>query len=452
MTRKFGAFAALATAFLATTGCSFSGGTQAVPQAQPRFAETPENSALRSHIKHVILIVQENRSFENFFAGWPGSRRAPMYGFNEAGKKIPLHPISFHDQIPDHEYAAAMIDLNGGKMNGFDRAPTTPGNNGTSLYAYVDPKYIKPYRTMASRYVLADRMFPTELSESFTAHLDLISSTTNISPTEALVDIPNPASNWGCDASVGTVTSLITASGLYRSNRGPFPCFTQFRTIADTLDAARVSWKFYSVPVGISGWGWTSFQAIRNVRYGPDWPNIVTPQTKVLTDVAHGKLAQMSWVLPDALDSDHPGEWSFTGPSWVASVVNAIGESTYWKDSAIIVVWDDWGGWFDSEKPPHESFVGAGIRVPCLIISPYARKGYVDDTLYEFGSILHFVENVYGLPPLGPAAQGYTDGTTSIEKAFDFVHKPRPFKPIPAEYSAHYFLTRPPSRIPPDTD
>ena len=90
------------------------------------------------------------------------------------------------------------------------------------------------------------------------------------------------------------------------------------------------------------------------------------------------------------------GKGSDKGPSWVASVVNAIGESSYWDSTAIVVLWDDWGGWYDNAKPPQLDYRGLGFRVPCLIISPYAKEGYVDRTQYEFASILRFIEQVYG--------------------------------------------------------
>ncbi|HTX58168.1 MAG TPA: alkaline phosphatase family protein, partial [Verrucomicrobiae bacterium] len=164
-----------------------------------------------------------------------------------------------------------------------------------------------------------------------------------------------------------------------------------------------------------------------------------------------GKLPAVTWVVPDAIDSDHPGDASDTGPSWVASVVNAIGQGPDWKSTAIVVVWDDWGGFYDSEPPPQLDFTGLGIRVPCIVISPYAKKHYVDDTQYEFGSILKFIEQTFGLPPLGPTALGYTDTrATSITNAFDFTQAPRSFTPIPAPYPPSYFLHRPPSHKPPD--
>ncbi|HTA40172.1 MAG TPA: alkaline phosphatase family protein, partial [Candidatus Acidoferrales bacterium] len=212
-------------------------------------------------------------------------------------------------------------------------------------------------------------------------------------------------------------------------------------------------------PLGHAGGFWSIFQAIERVYNGKDWNrNVINPETRVLEDAAKGHLADVTWVVPDGVDSDHAGNGSDRGPSWVASVVNAIGSGPDWKTTAIVVVWDDWGGWYDHVPPPQLDFRGLGIRVPCIIISPYARKGYISHTQYEFGSLLHFAEEIFNLPPLGPNQfgtgsrdLGYTDVRgASIVDAFDFTQKPRVFKPIPARYPASTFLNMKPSGEPPD--
>jgi phospholipase C len=291
-------------------------------------------------------------------------------------------------------------------------------------------------------------MFPTEWGGSFTAHLDLIAGTTLLSPNLAEADNPS-AQPWDCDAPVGTTTNTWNSNRGYGNGTGPFPCFTQFSTMADTLDAAGVSWKYYCPePSDYGAKLWTSFGAIKSIRYGADWSKVVTPQTNVLTDIASGALPAVSWVIPDWLDSDHPGNQSGTGPSWVASVVNAVGQSPYWKSTAIVVLWDDWGGWYDHDVPPQLDFLGLGYRVPMLVISPYAKKGYVDHTQFEFGSILKFQENVFSLPSLG-----FTDQrATGLSDAFDFSQKPRAFQKIPCKYPPSHFINEGPSNQPVDDD
>jgi phospholipase C len=393
------------------------------------------------YIKHVVIVVQENRSFENFFAGFPGAD-APMTGRLRDGPPLRLARITFDSVDFDHGWRAAIRDWNGGSMNGYPRA----------AYAYLDRHQVAPYWTMAKRYVLADAMFPTEFGPSFTAHLDLIASTANLAPSQSEVNYPSSL-EWDCIAPAGAVTSTLDRRRKISQN-GPFPCFTQFRTMADTLDAAHVSWRYYAPALNDSGGVWSAFGAIRSVFFGPDWnADVVSPQTRVLADAKAGRLAAVSWVIPDALDSDHPALRSDTGPSWVAGVVNAIGKGKDWKTTAIVVLWDDWGGWYDNARPPQLDFAGLGIRVGCIIISPYARSGYVAHTQYEFGSVLRFIEETFGLAPLGPPSFGYTDQrANSIVDAFDFTKPPRAFVPIPAPYPPNYFLRRPPSHEPPDTE
>jgi phospholipase C len=324
----------------------------------------------------------------------------------------------------------------------------------------MDPTLIAPYQTMAQTYVLADNMFPTEWGGSFTGHLMLIAGTDNISqtPSQAEVDFPDAAPD-DCDSPAGTKSSFLNAKRVEHFYKGPFPCFDQFNTIAQLLDGASppVSWKIYATKVLNAGL-WEPFEAIKSVRYGQDWnTDIIAPQTQVLTDAGDGQLASVSWVTPSKQDSDHPGNGD-GGPSWVASVVNAIGESSYWDSTAIIVLWDDWGGWYDNASPPQLDYRGLGFRVPCLIISPYAREtsssqpGYVSHTQYEYASTLRFIEEVFGLGNIGPASEGYTDvRANSLDDSFDFTQQPRAFTAIPSKYSKAHFLHERPSNEPVDT-
>ena len=191
-----------------------------------------------------------------------------------------------------------------------------------------------------------------------------------------------------------------------------------------------------------------SFDAIKWVREGPDWTNnVISPQTKILTDLPK-QLAAVTWITPTGKDSDHPNSDSDTGPSWVANIVNAVGESPYWKSTAIVVLWDDWGGWYDHVTPPQLDYLGLSFRVPMLIISPYAKKGYVDHTQFEFGSVVKFTENVFSLPSLG-----YTDQRANgLTDAFDFSQKPRAFQKIPCKYPPSHFINEGPSNQPVDDD
>jgi phospholipase C len=414
---------------------------------------TPPNA----YVKHVVIVVQENRSFDNLFSGFPGAD-APDFGY-AGSTKVALHltPLEDPGNI-ENNWRDSIGAWNHGKMNGFEGEHFYGGPKDYA-YARVPRDESAPYWAMARRYVLADRMFPMEFGPSFTAHLSLIAANTLIGPTPvAEVDAPDRLP-WGCDAPPGTRSFTLTTNRIERFN-GPFPCFSDFPTIADPLDVAHVSWKYYASPLNrIGGQVWSEFNSIHRIRFGPDWQNVISPQTQILRDVARGALAQVSWVTPDWRDSDHPGSGSNAGPSWVASIVNAIGRSPYWQSTAIIVVWDDWGGWYDNARPPQRDFRGLGIRVPCIIISPFARMaavgkaGYVSHTQYEFGSLLKFVEEVFDLAPIGPTSAGFTDTrATSILDSFDFTQRPRVFTPIRGPYPESRFLHERPSFIPPDSD
>jgi phospholipase C len=306
---------------------------------------------------------------------------------------------------------------------------------------------------MAQQYVLGDHMFPTQASGSFTAHQDLIRGGTELNSYETLIDFPTDGP-WGCDAPPGVTTSLLTSSQQYLKDQGPFPCFT-YETMRDLLDAQSVSWKYYTPAITTHGGDlWNAYDAIQQVREGSEWTtNISSPETNIFKDISNNALPAVSWVIPDGQNSDHPAqqEWGIhkdTGPSWVAQIVNAVGESAYWNSSAIVVVWDDWGGFYDHVAPPQLDYTGLGFRVPLLVISPYAKPGYVSHTQYEFGSILKFVEQTFNLGSLGT-----TDvRATSIGDVFNFAKGARAFKPIATKYSRSYFEHERPSNMPVDTN
>jgi phospholipase C len=141
-------------------------------------------------------------------------------------------------------------------------------------------------------------------------------------------------------------------------------------------------------------------------------------------------------VIPALLDSDHPASGSNTGPSWVTSVVNAVGKSKYWQNTAVIVMWDDWGGFYDPVPPLRLDYNSLGLRVPMVVISPFAKPHYVSKTQYEMGSVLKFIEQTFGTGSLGS-----TDArANSIGDIFDFTQKPQPFQPFAAPYTQQYFM------------
>ena len=167
-----------------------------------------------------------------------------------------------------------------------------------------------------------------------------------------------------------------------------------------------------------------------------DWNNVSMPPSNVLSDISNGQLAQVSWVVPSGDASDHANGNIGLGPSWVASIVNAIGSSAYWQDTAIFITWDDWGGWYDHVAPPILNSYEYGFRVPLIVVSPYAKPAYISHVTHDFGSILQFIEHTYNLPSLG-----YADATaTSLSDCFNFKQKPLAYKTIAAPVAPSYFL------------
>jgi phospholipase C len=455
--RRFCALSTLA-AFLAA-GCNNS----VSPTVPP---------ASHSAIRHVVILLQENRSFNTLFMGFPGAQTATSgkckpAAWCPADGRITLKPVKLEsdgtlggvDLSTTHRAFEIECDPTAAgvcRNDGFDVVNHGQGSSLTAAktypYSYVDRSEIKPYWDFAKLYTLADHMFSTETAGSFTAHQQIIAGTTRVDPTESFTDSPNQLPS-GCDAPGPesgprqiAFTPVINAHGVVNP-RGPFPCETTYATMADLLDAKDVSWKYYvwsmfGAAQDLSGYAWNGFDAVKKVacvvrsgvghawectKRGADWSRVTSPNTKVLDDVKDGRLPAVSWVIPTLCDSDHPASGSNQGPLWITKVVNAIGESKYWDNTAIIVLWDDWGGWYDPVPPPQINYTSLGFRVGMIVISPYAKPHYVSHTQYDFGSVLKFIEQNFGLGSLGTSDVN----ATSIGDVFDFTQRPNHFKPEP---------------------
>jgi len=450
----------------ALAGCRAGLPVPSGPQALPQHAHGAASSA--SPIQHVVIVVQENRTFNNFFATYPGADGTTTatatadpacHIYSTETIDLTEHSLITKQDL-SHNYQAYYTARDGGKMDGFDEILNADDLPECLLpYQYVNPSEIAPYWDMAQQYVLAEHMFSTQGSSSFTGHQDLIRGGTLVEPGKAMVNLPSCSGggcHWGCDAPAGTKVPLITqADVLLPANDGVFPCTNKFAlsypTLRDLLDAKDVSWKYY-MPTpccNTNGKLFGAFDVEYSVRYGPEWgTNVTWPQTNIFSDISSGQLPAVSWVIPVEPDSDHPGEPVDDGPAWVASIVNAIGESSYWNSTAIIVTWDDWGGLYDNLNPKQVGYGGLGLRVPALIVSPYAKAGYISPTIYQFGSILKYIEKNWDLGSLGTSDKA----ATSIIDCFNYSQMPIQFQPIPSERSASYFLHRKGRFGPPDTD
>jgi len=281
-------------------------------------------------------------------------------------------------------------------------------------------------------------MFQSNNNASFVSHLFFVSG-------QGLnqADVPLPGIPWGCDSPPGEKSQVFTAPQTL--GFGPFPCFNAL-TMADLLDKQNISWKYYTAKVSVPrpmdlGELWSIFDAFSRVRYGPEWAGgsnakVINPSTQIINDVNAGNLAAMNWVTPPAIVSDQVRLSVGNSPAYVASIVDAIGQSQYWNNTAIFIVWDDWGGWYDHEPPILLDNEGPGFRVPLLAISPYAKRNYISKTRYEFGSLLKFAEQALNVPSLGQ-----TDArATSVADMFDFSQAPAKFAPFSNERTRHQIM------------
>jgi phospholipase C len=383
-------------------------------------------------IKHVVIIIQENRTPDYLFQGVRGADIS-KYAIDSRGDRVPLRPISLSAPYDlGHTHKAFLRDFDNGKMDGFDGGKL--GSESLRPFGYAPESEVRPYHEMARQYAFGDHMFEANEGPSFPAHLYLVSGTATEPSIAQYRVMDNPYDSktghlktGGCDSEpVVVVPTIGVDSGL----KGPtiFPCLDR-PVLTDFLDEKGVSWRYYQDGPGPGLWH--PFDAIRHVRYGKDYANVITQSQQVLTDIRSGNLAGETWLAPADTWSDHASKHGTKkGPSWVAAVVNAIGTSQYWDSTAIFVVWDDWGGWYDHVPPPLYNAYELGFRVPLLVISPYARRGYVSRVQHEFGSLLAFSEETFGIP------KGALDATDvradDLKDTFDFSQQPRAFVPIKA--------------------
>jgi phospholipase C len=404
----------------------------ASPTAKPTASPTPApTGSPLGAIKHVVLIVQENRSVDNLFQGYPGANTVAS-GQISTGLTVQLVPIPIHVGFDvSHGLPDFLAACDGGpqgincRNDAFDRERLA----GQSMqpypaYSYVPQSDTQLYFQLARQYVLADNNFQSHVDASFVGHQYLIAA-----QAQHAVDLPHGV--WGCPANVATITATRTIGPLEKA------CWTE-PTLASELDAKQLSWKMYAPNVHDAGFNWVAFRAIKPVFDGPEWKtNISKPNTNILIDIKSGSLPAMSWVIPTFAESDHEGAGDQNGENWVSTVVNALGISQYWNSTAVIVVWDDWGGFYDHVPPQYLDYDGLGFRTPILVISPFAKHNYVSHVQYEFGSIDQFVEDVFGL---GRLAASDTRANSLIPDCFDFSQTRRIFRQLHTTISAAQFV------------
>jgi len=434
---------------------------------------------LAAVIQHVVVIFQENRTPDDLFQDSVLIGRGAdiaQQGKNSSGQVITLVSIDLgttgsNPQNYDlgHSNSDFVAMYAGGKMDGADlvscepAAECPPNAHPNPQFKYVIQSDVAPYFAMAEQYTFGDRMFQTNQGPSFPAHQFIYGGTSAPTATSTLFASENPAQPAGCIAASSTTVTMINAAGSETAQPPEYPCF-EHQTLSDLLDAKGVTWRYYTPSAGSI---WTAPDAIQHVCQpqtisgvltctGPDWTgSVVIPEWQVLEDIGNGQLAQVSWVIPDGFHSDHALINDGSGPSWVASIVNAIGNSPYWANTAIIITWDDWGGWYDHVAPKvvddgvsWGSGYVYGFRVPLIVVSPYAKAKYISHTTHDFGSILKFIETTYNLPSLG-FADAYAD---DLSDCFSLTQSPITFQTIPAPKDATNFINKKSSSVGPDDD
>ena len=398
-----------------------------------------------TQLKHIVVIIQENRSVDNLFNGF-------CVPSGPCANTVPADPVSGTPLVAasmaapyglahSHEQFIAQYDY--GKMDGFPKTkPLCRGNDPScgqkyTVFAYVPSTETALYRQLASvDAVLSDATFEPDQGPSFPSHIYAIAGQAGGFDSDHYA-ITGGSGTCGSPKMVSTVDMTSQFPG----KDGPKqPSCKDFPTIFDSLANAGHSWRYYS---NHAGGFFSPTDAIQHL-YGS--PYFVTPSTQFLTDVQNGNLADVSFISPwSGKVSDHPetDKDPEAGPKWVASLVNAIGTTPYWNNTAVVIFWDDWGGWFDHVAPtaptnpdPYEY----GFRVPLLVASPYARVGTIDHTPRSFVSALRLIEETFQLPSLGTLDQYEPDGLDSM---MDYNQAPLPFTQLggsqaqPFRYRAH---------------
>ncbi len=359
-------------------------------------------------IQHIIFIIKENRSFDEYFGLFPGADGATS-GTTSTGQVMTLEHTP--DEVVDmgHDWTSAITAADGGKMDQFDIILDGDLNGEYLSYSQMAQADIPNYYSYAQNFVLADHMFSSLHGPSLPNHLYTIAAQAGGVITVPAAPGSQNLSNWGCDSPTGSHVTVIDEDGDISQ---AFPCF-DFQTLADSLATAGISWKYYAPPEGMQGYEYSTYDAINHIRNSSVWTENVVPDTQFVTDAASGNLAAVSWLVTGP-GSEHPPNSTCQGENWTVQQLNALMQGPDWNTAAVFLTWDDFGGFYDHVPPPYDDEYGLGPRVPLLIISPYAQPGYISHTQYEFSSVLKFIEDRFGLTPLTERDANANDTTDSF--------------------------------------
>jgi phospholipase C len=417
-------------------------------------------------IKHVIVIMEENRSFDSFFGTYPGADGIPM----KKGKPTVCVPNGVggcvkpfldkngaDDSGGQHGPLAGKLDVNGGRMDGFIRV--TDGSlirkcrahRGSSsckalrrpnVMSYHNGAQLPNYWAYAHHFVLQDHMFEPNWGWSLPSHLWLVSAWS--------ARCSNPYQTSSCTTNLQGPGSG-PSSTLRQHPHGPIYAWTDVTWL---LHKYHVSWASYvergaapdclTGPIGcytkLAGPNtpgfWDTLPNFTDVRQDRQMAQAQEPMARFYRAARRGALPAVSWLTPNWADSNHPGAPIAQGQAWVTRIINSVMKSPDWKSSAIFLAWDDWGGFYDHVPPPVVDGQGYGLRVPALVISPYAKRGYIDHQTLSFDAYLKFIEDdfLHG-QPLDPKTDGRPDPRPDVRETetilgnlasdFNFDQEPR---------------------------
>src|SRR6266511_1158108 len=424
-------------------GCTASpiGPGRVNPPATTPVVPAPNTSPVGIHkIRHVIVIVQENRSFDSYFGTFPGADGIPMR--NGVPKVCVPYPYEHRCVRPYHDTRdvtdlgnnvhngakAAIRDIDGGRMDGFLRGVLQPGH--PQIMGYHDAGEIPNYWTYARDFVLQDHMFEPNYGWSLPAHLFLVSAWS--------ATCSRPADPFTChnDLTISAERALLDRD---RVGRHPVYGWTDLTYL---LDHYHVSWGYYVEP-GVAPdcpQGEQCPRIAQSSRIPSIWNPLpefttvwqdhqlskVAPTSRFFTAARRGTLPAVSWVIPSGRDSEHPQNRVSDGQAWVTRLVTAVMQGPDWSSCAIFITWDDWGGFYDHLAPPSVDRNGYGIRVPGLLISPYARRGFIDHQTLTFDTYLKFIEDVFlGGQRLDPRTDGRPDPRPDVREDIPILGDPR---------------------------
>ncbi len=437
--------------FLALRSSVFDGEEPALPTAgRPGRATpsvTPTSPVQRDYpIKNIVFIVKENRTYDNYFARYPGAEGTDTAVIS-TGEEIELKEATdvFKPDL-GHSFTDAVEAINGGRMDRYDLVQNGETMNGFTSFTRDG---IPSYWAYADNFVLSDHTFSSMYGPTFPEHLytvaayagDVVGNKDPIGGEGGYCDDPEElVPRFEQDLKEKEREEIIKAEGTQYEPGREFDftnivkywerveaCF-DFEVIQDQLEEEGISWRYFAA----KGSWMNALLAIKHIRENPDlWgPKVQDPfyldddgvaHDRVVEQIEAGKLKKVTWIVPPPGTNEHPGGPSVcVGENWTVRHVNAIMESKYWKNTAIFITWDDFGGFYDHVPPPQYDIMGLGPRVPMIIISPWAKQGYVDSTEYEFSSVLKFIETMYGLECMTERDCGASD----MLNAFDFETQP----------------------------